>query len=218
MIPRIIHQIFNLFDDGKTLEDYPIMVECSTHNERWCDENPTYTYCYLRWDKVKCDALIRDHFPEYLQVWEDFTQPIQRVDFARYCILHTFGGIYVDMDIKIIRDLEPLLHNPHFFTTWNDDARKLPYNAVMGSEPDQQVFRDIIQHSKDSFYEKLQIDIYRTWVGRFVFQTTGHFMLQRVLKKHAIETMDLLKINTKNGNIVSGPNPFFEDWNISSWY
>ena len=217
MIPHIIHSIFYDFGEGKTIQDYPRFVECADHNERFAEDNQQ-TYCYLLWDKIKCDALIRDRFSEYQNLWDDFVYPIQKVDFIRYCILYTFGGIYLDLDVKIIQNPEPLLSDPCFFTSWTDDKRQLPYNAIMGAESDLKLFEDILKHCQESFYEKLKVKQYETWKGRFVFQTSGHFMLQRVLKRHKITPKDLLKVNTKDGKVVSSQNPYFEDFNISSWY
>ena len=217
MIPHIIHSIFYDFGEGKTIQDYPRFVECADHNERFAEDNQQ-TYCYLLWDKKKCDALIRDRFSEYQNLWDDFVYPIQKVDFIRYCILYTFGGIYLDLDVKIIQNPESLLSNPFFFTSWTDDKRQLPYNAIMGAESDLKLFEDILKHCQESFYEKLKVKQYETWKGRFVFQTSGHFMLQRVLKRHKITPKDLLKVNTKDGKVVSSQNPYFEDYNISSWY
>tara|TARA_R110000824_G_scaffold79854_1_gene201145 strand:+ start:77 stop:733 length:657 start_codon:yes stop_codon:yes gene_type:complete len=215
MIPKLVHQIFYDFGAGKTLEDYPRFVECLSENRRFCEETG---YIHTLWENEEIDELIATEFPGYLKLWEDFTQPIQRVDFARYCILHRYGGIYIDLDIKIIQDPGHLLDQSSFFTTWNDDKRKLPYNAVMGAEAGLPLYQDILRHCQESFYEKQAMGIYEKWTGRFVFQTTGHFMLNRVLKKHKIKPMDLLKVNTKKGGVVSSENPYFEDWNISSWY
>ena len=63
------------------------------------------------------------------------------------------------------------------------------------------------------------MDIYDKWKGRFVFQTTGHYMLNRVLKKHKdIPKLDILTINSKNGTVIQGDAPLFEDFNVSYWF
>ena len=44
-------------------------------------------------------------------------------------------------------------------------------------------------------------------------------MLQRVLKKNKIKGyLDIVKIHTKEGKIVQGKNPLFEDTSASVWY
>ena len=50
--------------------------------------------------------------------------------------------------------------------------------------------------------------------------TTGHYMLQRVLKKYPdIKKLDILKIHNKGGaEIIGDVCPIFEDYNASVWY
>ena len=45
-------------------------------------------------------------------------------------------------------------------------------------------------------------------------------MLERVLQKHNMKdkVFDILRVKTKNGKIVSGKNPYFEDDNASVWF
>ena len=215
MIPKKVHQIFYDFGKGKEMEDYPVFMKCLAENRKFCEE---HGYEHKLWENKEIDELISSKFHYYHQLWDDFSQPIQRVDFARYCILFIYGGIYLDLDVKMIQDPEPLFENPYIFTTWNNDKRMLPYNAVLAAEDNLKLYQDILQHCRESFYEKSKLGIYEKWTGRFVFQTTGHFMLNRVLKKHKIKPLDLLKINTKKGVVVSSENPFFEDWNVSSWF
>ena len=81
------------------------------------------------------------------------------------------------------------------------------------------LYLDILTHCKESYYEKRKISIYKQWKGRFVFQTTGHYMLQRVLKKHKITNfLDIVKIHANDGRIVQGSNPLFEDTSSSVWF
>ena len=102
---------------------------------------------------------------------------------------------------------------------WADDKKNLPYNAVLGSHKKTELYKDILEHCEESYYLKEKNDIYKQWKGRFVFQTTGHYMLQRVLKnKSKKNILNIMKIHTKSGKIVQGPKPLFEDNNASMWY
>ena len=157
MIPKKIHQIFYDFQKGKTIEDYPIFVKCLAENRRFCEE---HGYEHVLWENKEIDELISTKFHYYHQLWEDFSQPIQRVDFARYCILFIYGGIYLDLDVKMIQNPEPLLEQSYFFTSWNNDTRQLPYNAVLGAEDNLKLYDDILRHCRESFYEKSQLGIY----------------------------------------------------------
>ena len=67
----------------------------------------------------------------------------------------------------------------------------------MGSKKGEKLFLEIAEESKRSFYEKVKDPIYKKWKGRFVFQTTGHRMLERVLKKNNAKDI----VNELNRNI-----------------
>ena len=44
-------------------------------------------------------------------------------------------------------------------------------------------------------------------------------MLNRVLKSYPdVKKLDILKINSKQGTVIQGDIPIFEDFNISSWF
>ena len=216
---KVVHQIYGIFDDGIPLKDIPVFYENVQKTKSLCKK---HKYKHKMWNLSQCTSLIKKYYPEYLSLWNAFTIPIQRADFVRYCILHKYGGIYVDCDIHPLRSLDDLFHKNYFFVTWHNDKHKLPYNAVMGSQKNQSIFVEIMKHCKQSFNELRKKEIYKTWKGRFVFQTTGHRMLNRVLKKQNVNkkqyVLDILRVKSKSGKIVSGKNPYFEDSNASVWF
>ena len=214
----ILHQIF--FDMGKgKLKDIKPFYKCHLHNKKYCKK---HNITYKLWSRKQIENLLnKPKNKEYKKLYYDFDQDIQRVDFGRYLLLWNYGGLYLDLDICIIqsKSIKHLFDKDHFFVKWADDKRKLPYNAALGTKANTELYKDILDHCKESYYEKRKQDIYKKWKGRFVFQTTGHYMLQRVLKKHKIsDFLNILKVHTKSGKIVQGPNPLFEDANASVWY
>jgi mannosyltransferase OCH1-like enzyme len=48
------------------------------------------------------------YFPDFLPTYDGFRYPIQRADVIRYMWLYIHGGLYMDLDVEIIRDLTPL--------------------------------------------------------------------------------------------------------------
>ena len=231
----IIHQIFYNIGKGE-LNDIPVFKKCYNHNKNYCKKNKIR---YKLWSEKDVIKLInKPECKEYKQLYNDFDnhplgQPIQKIDFARYLILWLFGGIYIDLDICIIDDkakvtkIKDLFTKDYFFVRW--DTSHLPYNAILGCKKKQSIYKDILDHCKESFYEKSKQAIYKKWKGRFVFQTTGHYMIQRVLKKHNIRKKDLLNIMKiqnpqKRSNKITChkppkcPKALFEDANVSVWY
>ena len=232
---RTIHQIFYNIGKGE-LKDIPSFKKCHDHNKKYCKKNGIK---YKLWSENEVKKLInKPCCSQYKKLYNDFDnhplgQPIQKIDFARYLILWLYGGIYIDLDICIIDNkskvnkVKDLFKKEYFFVRWN--SSHLPYNALLGTHKKTKIYKDILDHCKESFYEKAKQPIYKKWKGRFVFQTTGHYMIQRVLKKYNIKKKDLLNIMKiqnpqKRSNKITCkkpprcPNALFEDANASIWY
>jgi len=217
-IPRKIHQIFWSFTasgaDPKELNDIPKFKECTDKTKEFAKK---YGYEYKLWDLKDCEEFLVEYFVEYIDLWNEFRYPIQKCDFIRYLILFIHGGWYLDCDVYPLQDLSPLENNNQCFTTWHIDHKRLPYNAVMGSNFRNPLFIDIMRDVENRTYEKQSQKIYDKWIGRLVFQTTGHWMLKRHVPKEDIH--DLLTVFNEHKHIdCSSHNPYFHDSNISSWY
>jgi len=190
---------------------------------------------------MSCNDLIKNKFKKYSKLWNNLKRksttdnphfnPILGADFIRYCILYEHGGIYIDCDIhpisgKYSKLKEQYNRYPFFFVHWADDEKKLPYNAIMGSSKiKQQIFTKIIDECEKSYNKNVNKPIYKQWKGRFIFQVTGHYMINRVIKKEKAQSnvLNILRVTNKQNNIVCDkppkcPNALFEDSNASVWY
>jgi mannosyltransferase OCH1-like enzyme len=221
-----VHQIFWDFKRNRTYEDFPEFKEFVDVTKNFCAE---HGYRYKMWSKQDCNELIEQEFPEYKKLWDDFRMDIQRCDFIRYCIIYKYGGLYLDCDVKPIANLDRIFETDQYFVHWNDDKKKKPYNAIMFGKKKNPLFLEIIKESNRSFYEKVNIKIYETWTGRFVFQTTGHTMLERVFKNNHVQKTtcihDVLYVynssktyGTKQNFVGNKETALFQDNNASVWY
>lgn len=211
----IVHQIF--FNIGKgELKEIPRFYQCYKNNKSKCQKQGIQYKLWSR--KMVEDLLNKRENSDYKRLYFDFDQDIMRIDFARYLILYRFGGIYIDLDICMMnKSIKHLFKMSYFFVRWSDSH--LPYNALLGTQKMNPLYKEILEHCEESYYAKRKQSIYKTWKGRFVFQTTGHFMLQRVLKRNKItDFLDIVKIHTKDGRVVQGSKPLFEDTSASVWY
>ena len=213
MIPKIIHQIFWNFK-GKELDEIDVFRQSVDETKRYCDE---YKYEYRMWNLKECEELICDKYPQYIDLWTEFRYPIQRCDFIRYLILHSYGGWYIDCDVYPIQSLHTIADAKQIFTSWNNDKDKKPYNAVMGSVKNNPLFIKICNDIEFRTIQKQNIKIYDTWKGRLVFHTTGHHMLKRHVPKEDIHDL-LIVYNEKKKIYITAPNPYFYDNNISFWH
>ena len=216
----MIHQIFWAFND-KQLDDIPNFKLNVDETQKFCK---VHNYEYKLWHLKDCEKLIEEDFSDYSQLWKDFRYDIQRCDFIRYCILYKYGGLYLDCDIRPMKNLDSVFTEPFYFVHWANDKNKKTYNAIMGSLKHQDIFLKIIKQCKEDFYEKCEIKTYETWKGRFVFQTTGHSMLERVMKKNKVNkdkyfhNVLYVKNFDKGFDIGNCDNALFYDANASVWY
>lgn len=212
---QTVHQIFYNIGKGE-LKEIPRFYECYQKNKSQCrDQGITYKL----WSRKMVENLLnKPKNKRFKKIYYDFDQDIMRIDFARYLILWNFGGIYIDLDICMMgKTIKHLFQKDYFFVRWHDS--KLPYNAILGTKSNNPLYLEILEHCEESYYEKRKNSIYKSWKGRFVFQTTGHFMLKRVLKKNKInDYLDIVKIKAKDGRVVQGSNPLFEDTSASVWF
>ena len=128
----------------------------------------------------------------------------------------------MDLDIYPMRDMDHLFEEDYFFTRWADS--KDVYNAILGTEAENEIYYHILHHSYESFYEKCDIEIYQKWKARFIFQTTGHCMLNRVFKKLKLpEDKKIPCVSVYNGVkqisvFAPGESGIFMDASSSIWY
>jgi mannosyltransferase OCH1-like enzyme len=103
MIPRIIHQIWL----PMIAPEMPARFRAS--QDSWKAQHPGWEY-HL-WTGEEIDRLVREHYPDLSRLFYGYPDWIQRVDVARYMILHHHGGIYSDLDIICRRPFDDLLAN-----------------------------------------------------------------------------------------------------------
>jgi len=64
------------------------------------------------WTDDSGKDFVREYYPDVLDDYMSYKQTIQRTNILRYLVLHHYGGVYLDMDIKCLAPLDDLLHLP----------------------------------------------------------------------------------------------------------
>ena len=151
MIPKILHQIWI-----QGLDNAPSKLQ--SYSKKCADVNSDFKH--IVWNDISIRELLGKFGKAYLDQYNNYTVPAQKADFARYAILYTYGGIYLDMDMICRRNLAPLLEHNFFCTT---DAffflSKRYLNGIIGSIPGHKLFTyifaniyDRIDYSRDVTY------------------------------------------------------------------
>lgn len=129
------------------------------------------------WDNL---ALIQSRYPALLGVYRSALR-IQRADIARYCILDTYGGLYVDIDIYCLRPLDALIH-PDTVTLASSPAMfggETSYtNYLMYSPPGHRFWGQLLNEIQT------ELDKPRYWIRTLqVASSTGRNMLTGLVKR-----------------------------------
>lgn len=160
MIPKIIWQTYK--DPYDSLQPY-------MHDaiNTWKNLNPEYEYRYM--DDAEASVFILKYYgQDMLNLFNSFPVGVMRGDLWRYLIIHTFGGVYADLDT--------ICHKP--ISTWMKDDYDMivcpehdlhycqwAFAASPGNEVIKSVIDLIIERSKNIDYTKPHFVHYYTGPG-----------------------------------------------------
>ena len=166
MIPKIIHQT-----GPEEQKWHPIWKECS---ESWKSTFPDFQYMYWTDDDIR--NLVKEEYSEFLELYDEFPHHIMRVDFARFCILHSRGGIYADLDIYCYKNFYDLLkRNLYIVESWGDWGEKVQ-NSLMISTPNQEFWEKCMFFSGIKFLSN-----HRNNYRDYILESCGPKLISKIL-------------------------------------
>jgi mannosyltransferase OCH1-like enzyme len=71
------------------------------------DNNPDYEYLFFTDDSI--EKFFKLHYPEYYNTYLTLPIKIQKIDFFRYVAVYHYGGFYLDLDMLVYKNFDPLL-------------------------------------------------------------------------------------------------------------
>lgn len=201
MIEKTIHQIFLKVSD-KSIEDYPLFLRNSKKLKTWSEKHG-YEYKFhtdTNIDKYFKDKRISDFYNSLRFKW-------QKIDFLRYVIINHEGGIYIDLDIEILDNVnfdKYIESSEYILGNWYNPKTKVTEvsNSVIGFEKNK--LTSLIEYSISETLSKREIKVYETWRKRFMLQTTGVRMFKRWAKK-------------KKKSYSEDLNSFIKDYASCTW-
>ncbi|WAR00207.1 IMT3-like protein [Mya arenaria] len=191
-VPRIIHQ---------TWKDTNIPMKLTSWVRSWLKVNTDYQY-YL-WTDESARELIKERHPTLLKTFDSYTEGIRRADALRYVILYEFGGVYADMDVESLQNLDPMLRKyacfvpqePYEHPILYGNFEHLVINALMGCRPRHPFMKMLIDNLP--YFSHM-------WN---VLDSTGPHFLTNVYRRYTDET-HLEPIND-NGVYLAPAEYFF---------
>jgi len=173
-VSKILHQSWS----SRTL--VPHSAELT---EGWKALHPGWTY--KLWTDQECEDFVSAVYPEFLAKYKSFPYPIQRFDAVRYLILHTYGGVYLDLDMFPLKALT-FLESCTEFVVCKEPAEAagihgrdfIVSNAFMASPPQHRFINHLLHDMltyKSGFKDR----------NNLILDTTGPFFMSRVYKRRS---------------------------------
>lgn len=217
MIPKKIHQIyFDLY--GKPFEANELFVQS---RNSLIEKHPEWEY--KLWSEEECLELLETRYPHLYHFYKRFRYKIQQIDFIKCVILHAEGGFYVDLDNVAIKPMDDLVENTYLFNSLKHmtSVPEIMNNDIMASEKGwgwwEILFRDI----KPNYEDKIKTDVYDTWKGRFILQTTGprymHRLIKQTLPNHKPFYFAWTKWRNEKWKTIPKENYHFESFVANTW-
>jgi mannosyltransferase OCH1-like enzyme len=103
-IPKIIIQTWK---SNNVPQRYMSLIDSVKEN------NPDYEYLFFTDDDI--EKFFKTHYPEYWGTYLSLPVKIQRIDFFRYVAVYHYGGFYLDLDMLVYKNFDPLLQHSCIF-------------------------------------------------------------------------------------------------------
>ncbi|EGW30662.1 uncharacterized protein SPAPADRAFT_62531, partial [Spathaspora passalidarum NRRL Y-27907] len=88
------------------LDDPEFPQHFRQYHQTWLDNSPEYTHYVMSNDER--DALVLKLYadiPEITHAYQIMPQVMHRCDFSSYLLLYAFGGVYADIDTKLLKPI-----------------------------------------------------------------------------------------------------------------
>lgn len=211
MIPKIIHYCW--FSEGEKPEKIQKCIES------WNEHLPEF--------EIKCWNYKNFHRGKSKWVDEavDSGKFAFAADYIRCYALYTEGGIYLDSDVEVLKDLTPLTKYPYFIGEENDGLWEA---AVIGAQCGMLLFRELLKYyDTHSFRMKSGFDVtplpkIMSEIGTKLFTVDYINSLERFLPES--NTLKILPFDYfspksyKTGELKISPRTFTIHHFTASWH
>lgn len=116
------------------------------------NKNPEYDYLYFTNEKAR--EYIADNFSkQVLDAYDKVLPGAYKADLFRYCILYKMGGVYIDMGMIMLTNLDDLISDTDSFISPEDNNTGGIYNAFMCCEPGHPIVKEALWSSVENILQ-----------------------------------------------------------------
>ena len=193
MIPKIIHRMW-IGKNGN--EKFPEKYDSYKNNLYKLHED----FEIMNWNNDDVKKLFQEEeYCKYYEFWKSLPIHIQKCDFARYIVLHRYGGVYVDADFDFLKNISPLIENKNLLLVKepkeNDKVKGsnieyVVFNGFMGCEKNHPALIGFVDSIIKILFCRFHADVLGT-TGPFALTTYLH-KNNYLKEKYFIDTCDIL--------------------------
>ena len=165
-----VHQIYGLYGDSQ-----PMTLGIKASLAAWKDCAVQMDAAYHLWNADEVETLMHTRYHQFWDMYVQVPHPIMREDIGRIAILHSYGGIYADLDTIPNR----LSFKQEKLAVCTDSTKRVQVLQGAAGEP---FFLRWLQHISEQFactpYQEKKLQ-------RYVYDTTGSGAMERCLLQPA---------------------------------
>lgn len=164
------------------LDWHPVWEKC---HQSWKEQFPESEYKHLMWDDTAIDNLVRQYYYRYFSFYNNLPLHIMKIDFARFCILHKYGGIYADMDMYCYKNFYSDLVRDYYLVG-SLCAEEVVQNSLMVSTPKNNFMQYCMNKisTNNKIHTKKVIKGSYDFEPQYVLETTGPRYLGIIFKQY----------------------------------
>ena len=142
-IPKIIFQ---------TMESNLVLQNIKQCIDQIRKLNPDYRYYYF--SSYDCRKFIKIHYNHLLEVYDRLLPGAYKADFWRYCILHKYGGFYLDCRMLVYASFDTIIQKQTEFMSCVDVNQNMVYQAILGAIPNSKFLKIAIDLCVDNITKR----------------------------------------------------------------
>lgn len=139
MIPKIIHYCW--------LSNDPVPEDLQRYMSSWIEILPDYEF--KKWDFSVFDKESSDWVSEAF----DSKKYAFAADYIRIFAVYNYGGIYLDMDIQVVKRFDDLLNRPYMFA-YEDKEKKGIEAGCFGAEKHSPFLKNCLDYYENRHFIK----------------------------------------------------------------
>ena len=170
-IPKVIHRIWTQW--GPVKKDLPPLYK--EYDQALKKLHPDWTI--VEWDDEKIERFIKEHHPDFWETYNGFDKPVKKHDAIRYLIVDHYGGVFIQHSIRLMKNIEPLLHGHSAIFFEQDVKEHILHNGIFAATTHHPIFT----HIKKRLKSRTQFE---------PLQATGPYFLSALVRKTVKKSID----------------------------